>query len=384
MTWDTSLSTAAPTAGTDREAPYTMVRRTCRELMGLGSVAAAATGNTKDETWTLPVRIDASAIDTFRKSIEDDVLRIQEFGTSLAQNANYTGLAFDFPTPDCEAAWIVVLHAVDFGSGWRRALHRHHGKGAWLTIKPGVVALFRMAQEADGGGATHLPAAWLLSLTHNQVAQAFGLQDIQEQNDSLHTLVEYLVLVLHDLGRGVEKEKCISLQEFVQKTLAAQSQSSTPAGDFVWTLVDMFPTTFNDRYLVREGTEEVCFFKKAQLVTGELFHRFRQEDKRFQFVDGDQLTAYIDNVIVATLRYKQIILPTEALTAMIETGQEIPMGSLEEVSLRAAALCAVDDIVKGIPALKSSSELGNYLWAGLGKEPEVRKFERHATKTIFY
>lgn len=30
-------------------------------------------------------------------------------------------------------------------------------------------------------------------------------------------------------------------------------------------------------------------------------------------------------------------------------------------------------------------ELGNYLWAVLGKEPSFRKYERHATKdTVFY
>lgn len=349
-----------------REAPYTMVRRTCAELFLL-----------PDHHHDLPVQVDTHAAAALRATLH--VPDIQAFGASLAQNENFTGLQFGgkestAPPPDCEAAWIVLTHAVDFGSGWRRALHAHnHGKGAWRTIKPGVEALFRLAQAQN---ATHLPATWLQGLSHEQVAEAFGLQDVSAE---LNQLVEYLVIVLHDLGRGVESYQ--SLQALVTQTLEKTANSPTPAGDFVWMLVDLFPTTFNDRYVLYK-TQDVCFFKKAQLVTGELYHRFHRQDERFAFGDGPQLTAYIDNVIVATLRYKKAIVPNEALVTAIEMGQELPMGSVEEVTLRAAALCGVEAVVQGTTL--PSCEFGNYLWGGLGKEPEVRKFARHATKTLFY
>ena len=72
--------------------------------------------------------------------------------------------------------------------------------GPRRTIKPGVKALFRLAQAEN---ATQLPATWLQGRTHVQVAEAFGLQDVCAE---LNEWVEYLVIVLHDLGRGVEEE----------------------------------------------------------------------------------------------------------------------------------------------------------------------------------
>ena len=348
--------------GSRREAPYTVARRTC---------AAFLSDHAHD---TLPVSIDRSAVEAFRS--EMDVEAIVAFGTSLATDSNFTGLnACDFGgSVDQEAAWIVLTHAVDFGSGWRKALHQHnHGKGAWLTIKAGVEALFQMARKDS---ATDLPATWLQSLARNKVATAFGIVD---KSPELDRLVDYLWKVLLDLGAGIAPNYG-SLQNLVAKALGNDAASTTPAGDFVWLLVDLFPTTFDDTYTVHN--QRVCFYKKAQLVTGELYHRFRDQDARFRFADGQQMTAFLDNVIVAALRFKQIVVPNAPLTQAIEAGDDISMGSVEEVSLRAAALCAVDAIVQGTTL--SSCELGNYLWGSLGKQKNVRQFARHSTKTLFY
>ena len=151
--------------------------------------------------------------------------------------------------------------------------------------------------------------------------------------------------MIHELGEGCAKEG--SLEAFVAQALHACADSETPAAEMVWALVDTFPSTFDDRYILREA-QAVCFFKKAQLVVGELFHRFREEDGRFRFPDGDHLTAYIDNVICATLRYKGVVVANAEATKMIEEGQELPKGSEWEVCFRAAALCGVE-AVKGAP-----------------------------------
>lgn len=80
----------------------------------------------------------------------------------------------------------------------------------------------------------------------------------------------------------------------------------------------------------------------------------------------------------------------------IEHGTELPTGSVDEVALRAAALCGVEAVVQAVAdaATRSSdchgnqqerlspNELGNYLWGILGKE--LRHFPRIATKTVFY
>ena len=347
-----------------------MTRRTCAALLEAHS-----------DAHPLPCTVNPSAAKDWAQQI--DAAAIRAFGTSLATDANFTGFACDFGNNvDREAAWIVLTHAVDFGSGWRPALHQHHGRGAWLTIKAGVEALYQRAAREN---ATHLPAVWLQNLTRDQVADDFGIA----HSDALADLVDALWLVLNDLGNGLtSSQEYESLQNFVQQTLPCT------AADFVWQLVDLFPKTFDDRHTVTVDNRtalEVCFFKKAQLVTGELYHRFRTDNAaRFDFTDGAQLNAYIDNVICASLRYKGIIVPSAALTSDIESGVELPSGSLAEVSLRAAALMGVDAVVAAVNNKHAddttlySNELGNYLWAGLGKEPAVRKFARHATKTVFY
>ena len=170
---------------------------------------------------------------------------------------------------------------------------------------------------------------------------------------------------------------------------AASAAGSPPAAALVADLVSTFPGTFDDRYILRDGTPErmeVALFKKAQLVVGELYHRFREEDARFAFNDGDRLTAFIDNVIVAVLRKVGVVRCCDALTASIESNELLASGSEAEVSLRAAAMAGVEAIAK----LRSADgltpvELGNYLWGFLGKSPEYRKFTRHATRdNVFY
>ncbi|CAE7350574.1 unnamed protein product [Symbiodinium sp. CCMP2592] len=353
------MATSGISAGT-RLAPYTLARQSCAELLHKASA----------EWPDLPFRVDHDAASSFAKEL--DVAMVKAFGASLATDANFTGTACQFASVTEEAGFILLLHALDFGSGWRQELHRHHGKGAYLTIKPGVEALH--AGAAAAGGFT---TEWLSSRSYGDIAKAFAL----EGNPEVEDLVDLLLQVIHELGEGCAKEG--SLELFVAQALKASADSEEPAAEMVWALVDTFPSTFDDRYILREA-QPVCFFKKAQLVVGELYHRFRAEDSRFRFPDGDHLTAYVDNVICATLRYKGVVVANAEATKMIEEGQELPKGSELEVNFRAAALCGVEAVKGATEDALTSSELGNYLWAGLGKEPGIRKYQRHATKTVFY
>ncbi len=300
----------------------------------------------------------------------------------MANDANATGVDADFASVDAEAALIVVMHALDFGGGWRLALHAYHGKGAWLTVKPGVEALYAAAPT--------LPADWLASRTAADIEQLFGIVGDTPEARALAPFVAQLTAVTNEIGTAVSAAGCDSVAEWLTRRMAAAAAvGAPPAASLVRDLVSEFPRTFDDRYVLRDSTSEhmeVALFKKAQLVVGELYHRFRAEDERFAFSDGSRLTAFIDNVIVAVLRKVGVVRCSEALTASIEANELLPSGSEAEVSLRAAAMAGVEEIAK----LRSTDgltpvELGNFLWGHLGKSPDYRRFTRHATRdTVFY
>lgn len=325
--------------------PYEVVRSSCRAFR------------------TARVAVDAEAAARFAEALDEPM--VKEFGTNLALDANFTGSNCTFESVDSEAAFILLFHALDFGSGWRAPLHRHHEKGAFLTIKPGVENFFLSHPR--------LTSIELMACTKDEVAKHFAI----DGNPELDDLAALLHAVIVELGTRTREYR--SLTAFVKAKLE-EGSVETPAGDMVWALIDTFPNTFDDCYTINDQT--VCLYKKAQLVVGEMFHRFHREDPRFNFIDGNRLTAYIDNVICASMRYKKVIVPCAELFDQIENGQEIPKGSEDEVALRTAALVGIE-LVVSMTSL-SSIELGNYLWGGLGKIPEVRKFQRHATKTVFY
>lgn len=307
--------------------------------------------------------MDTASAKKFADELDEEA--VKKFGVNLAFDANFTGSTCKFDSLENEAGFILLFHALDFGSGWRLPLHSHHGKGAFLTIKPGVESFYIAHPK--------LTSSELMKCTKEEVARHFALVGNPELED-LTTLLHMVIVEL-----GTKTQSCGSLGNFVKNKIQ-ECTSDFPAGDLVWALIDTFPETFDDRYHI--NNQNVCFYKKAQLVVGEMFHRFRAQDTRFDFVDGNCLTAYIDNVICASLRYKKVIVPCPELFETIESNREIPKASEDEVALRAAAMVGIE-LVVSLTSL-SSIELGNYLWGGLGKIPEVRNFQRHATKTVFY
>lgn len=329
----------------------------------------------ESEPGCLPARVDREQAIRFAETI--DVEEVKARGSSLANDHNKTQVSFAFTSVEQEAAAIVFLHALDFGGGWRRELHEHTGQGAFITVKAGVEALIELSP--------HLEADWLTHLEPSTLATAFGLAD----KPPLAPLVAQLTQVCQELGVRLVASEYSQLSDLVVSFLSRSSDQRS-AASLVRLLVDHFPFTFNDAYQVRDRS--VCFYKKAQLVVGELYHRFRSFDPRFNFADADlTLTAFIDNVICACLRKEKVVVCRPALQEAIENNVPLSSGSEEEVSLRAAAMVGIETIIAAVSAryggrsVLTSVEMGNYLWGYLGKTPEFRTFPRHAIhNTVFY
>jgi hypothetical protein len=322
----------------------------------------------------LPATVDALAVERFAEGLPaGDVRRL---GSALAQDPNSTKMDLVFSSADQEAALIVLTHALDFGGGWRRELHAYGGRGAWETVKPGVERLFQACPS--------LEARWLAAVTDADCANLWRLERISAA--ALKPFISLLRKVCNDIGEGLLVRGEQNVGEFLSGCLRRHRDCKAPAAMLVADLVAAFPFTFDDRHTLHG--HEVCLYKKAQLVVGELYHRFRTEDARFAFVDAHLLTAFIDNVICAVLRKEGVVIVSSELAAAIEAHVPLTSGSEAEVSLRAAAMVGVEEIVRCVRVAGhelTPNELGNWLWGVLGKTPEYRKFTRHVTQdTVFY
>jgi hypothetical protein len=256
-------------------------------------------------------------------------------------------------------------------------------------VKPGIEAMYRENPS--------LSAEWLSSRTAKDVSKLFSISVVDDDGDStervnaaakeLVPFVQQLTDVINEVGGSIGRQGFDTVESWLvhhMNEAASSSDSGNTAGQLVKNLVESFPSTFDDKYVLKG--RPVTLYKKAQLVVGELYHRFRKEDPRYDFPDGGKLTAFIDNVIVAVLRKLGVVKCSQELEQKIESHVELMSGSEEEVSLRAAAMIGVETISR----LRSGDELtpvelGNYLWGYLGKTPEFRPFTRHATRnTVFY
>lgn len=70
------------------------------------------------------------------------------------------------------------------------------------------------------------------------------------------------------------------------------------------------------------------------------------------------------------------------LTRVIDSGEPLPVGA-RECEVRAGAIVACEKIVAASHGRVNTTDLDHYLWR-LGKDPEFRSLERHATRDTFY
>ena len=316
------------------------------------------------------VSINPDGVNKFVDDIDLSVLNDYVVG-DVGLSTNRFDKEIDFSSVDEEAGFILVAHAVDFGSGFRHILHEHrNGAGAWVTIRAGLINLGQANPSCE--------AQWLAALTLEEIKDMFDLKV-----ESLLLLAKYLQEDLNELGRELIERGFKNPGKFIG------SIAEHGASYMVEKLVEFFPLTFKDEYVV--NSQEVCFYKKAQLVVSEIYMRFYNEQERYNFVDIDNLTAFVDNVVVAMMRQHECIMVNDCtLTERLNSGIYIDKGSEEEVALRASALTATEHIVillnkKHGNKVVNAQRLCNWLWGGLGKHPENRKYPRHlAPSTSFY
>ncbi|NQV11922.1 hypothetical protein HQ524_01020 [Candidatus Uhrbacteria bacterium] len=141
--------------------------------------------------------------------------------------------------------------------------------------------------------------------------------------------------------------------------------------------------SFND--VSKYGGQDVCFYKRAQLLTADIFQAFKGEG-----VGGlkniDQLTACADYKLPMVLRGLGIFQYSADLTNKIDSKIEILKDSEEEIELRANTLWAIElitrNVKKRLPEV-DAIHVNDHVWLMSQNRDRFNK-PYHLTRTTAY
>lgn len=260
-------------------------------------------------------------------------------------------------------AFLFILDAINFGSGYFPHLKKRNGLSGYFTIAAALNDRFRTQPL--------LPAE-LIRLNADDCLTIFG-QD--PRNPTAYELMDLFAVALNDLGAFLidrYQGDCANLVEEAGKSALRQ----------VELLIGM-PFFRDVEYY--KGLD-VAFFKRAQILAADLFLAF--DGQGFgEFQDLHRLTLFADNLVPHVLRVDGILEYEENLAWRIDNEEIIPSGSAEEVEIRACAVHTIEKLVEAMGGLErgvTAMQLDNILW-NRGQQPYYKKNKpRHRTRTVFY
>ncbi len=278
-----------------------------------------------------------------RKAIEDPA--------HLQLHTSYETLAF-----------VVILDALNFGSGWFPALRKPDGRSGYFTIANAL----REFVEAEG-----VPEPRdLLSFSEVRCAELFG----QAGNAAVAPLMRLFSQSLADLGKLV-------VEKFEGRFDVLVKQARGNAAQLVEILASM--PLYRD--IARYGALAVPFFKRAQITCSDLALAL-DGDPLGTFRDIDELTLFADNLVPHVLRYEGALVYDRGLAERIDRGELLSAGSPEEVEIRAVAVVAVECLVELLGdrgRVATARWLDGRLWSW-GHEGDRKSVPRHRTQCPYY
>jgi hypothetical protein len=234
---------------------------------------------------------------------------------------------------------LLVVDAVNFGSGWFPTLAKRGGASGYVTVAWALADRYRTA-----GPWTN---AELRALRTEEVAGVLG-----QRAD--HELMALYAQALRSLGTFLGDRGALDV-------VAGADGSAERLAE---QLADGM-ALFADR----------GFYKRAQIVPADLALAGVA-----QFSDLERLTIFADNVVPHVLRRDGVLRYDARLAAHIDAGRMLRPGP-QEREIRACAVHACELIAArlGVPA----HTLDNWLW-NRGQAPEYKAHPRHRCRTVYY
>ena len=243
--------------------------------------------------------------------------------------------------PEEVARYVLVLDAINFGSGWFASLRVPRGESATTALTR------RLTDHARERGGTWT-AGELRRIGPAEVGDVLG-------QDPDHPLVALYADALNQLGGWLgdrDALQAIAAAGGSAERLAAQLAAGMPFFD------------------------DVGFYKRAQITVNDLALAGVAA-----FADLDRLTAFADNLVPHMLRGEGMLVYAPALAERVDAGLPLPAGGGMEREIRACAVQACELLAArwGVPA----RTLDNWLW-NRGQAPGHDDPPPHRTRTVFY
>ena len=261
-------------------------------------------------------------------------------------------------------AFIVMLDAINFGSGWFPHLSKRPGLSGYFTV---AAALTDHCRRNGVPGA-----AALATLTAADCTRLFA-QD--PGNQPVGELMGLFARALNDLGHcllGAFDGRFAHLVE------AAQGSAERLVGLLARMSFFADVETWRGR--------AVPFYKRAQLTAADLALAFDGQGWG-RFSDLHRLTIFADNLVPHVLRLDGVLLYDPELARRIDAEELIEPGSAEEIEIRAGALHAVELLaaeLRGRGENVTAMGLDYLLW-NRGQQPQYKRAKpRHRTRTVYY
>jgi len=284
------------------------------------------------------VRENGAAIAAQARSmrIDVDALEALEPGPSpeLDPNRHY----LEGPAADV-ADYLLVLDAINFGSGWFPTLRKRVGSSGYFTVAWALADRWRA-----GAGWT---SAQLRAMRTEEVADTLG-----QARD--HELMALFAQALRELGRFLAGRRALDVVADARGSALRLAE-----------LLSSGMTMWHDK----------GFYKRAQIAGSDLALGGVAE-----FGDLDALTIFADNLVPHVLRCEGVLVYDDRLAAHIDAGRLVRPGP-QEREIRGCAVHACALIAKRTGM--TERDIDNALWYR-GQRPEYKARPRHRCRTIYY